>query len=303
MEKHPLRSPSLRRWYFTSLVSAMAVLFLVRLLVFPTTEDQETWRLTIGTLLDTLIAATVASLIIGLIYILLFRNDETQGLETIEAREIANTIKSLASKSRHWDVRARTANYFSSVTLPILTASALDSGRGCQIRIQMLDPENDRLMEAYARFRSNHPGQATKWSVDRVRAEIYGTVLQAALCKARAPRMDIAIGLSPAFWMTSIDLASDIAILTGQDKGEPALVFREQSPFFCWWQDDFEASFSECRILRPAGLALESHSLDSASDHAVSEFSALLVSMDLHKSDGIELQSILRNLGRDHHYA
>ena len=81
--------------------------------------------------------------------------------------------------------------------------------------------------------------------------EIYAAILTAALVRGRAPRMEVEVGLSPAFWVISLDLCDEMALLTGQDRGDPAMLLRRSSSFFDGWSQDFDASFAECRKVMP----------------------------------------------------
>jgi hypothetical protein len=303
MTTHPIRSAALRRWYFASLLGGAAVLLLARLLIFPADAQQATWRLTIGAVLDTLFAAAIASIILGIVIVLLFADDPAEVLEVVESREIARLIKQEASRARQWDVRARTANYFSNTTLPALREAALDGGWACRVRMQVLDPENDALLAAYARFRSNHPGQVAAWSVERVRCEIYAALLQVSLCRSEAPRLEVKIGLSPAFWVVSLDLTDRLALLTGQDRGEPALTHRSPSSFYSSWQDDFDASFTECRTLEPGPCTIPRAELQSPSAEIIDELGRLFEGWGFTKCSADILPKVLQQVGGASHYA
>ena len=301
MENHPLKSPVLRRWYFAVLIASFTLLLLLRLKIFPARAPDATWKVTVGATLDTLIAATVASVAIGLAYVFLFGSDPNRAMTAIDSREISGEIHRAATQSKEWSVRARTASYFSAVTLPLLKNAALDSGHSCTIRIQVLDVENSSLMNAYAVFRSNHRGEASRWTQERVRTEIYRVVLQAALSKAEAPRLSIELGFSPAFWVVSLDLTSDFALLTGQDKGEPALILRQDSVFFNSWSDDFDAGFSECRRVTVGPLEISIQELAAKTDAARKAVADLLAEMNLASYSDKFFEAVVGDLGR-HNY-
>lgn len=299
---HPARLKSVQRWYFVTLILAFALILLVRFNVLPVKVAQSTFRSTAGTVLDTLAAAVVTSLAVGLAYVFLFPKEAEDELESLDSGQIEKTIRLATESAKEWRVRARTANYFFKATLPWLTSSALQTGRSVKIQVQVLDPENRKLMEAYARFRSNHAGQAALWTAARVQNEIYAGLLQAALCKADAPRLDIRVGFSPAFWVMSLDISEQLALLTGQNKGEPALLFKPQSSYFTGWCDDFEASFSECRIVNPTLLGTSRRDLESPTPAVLSRVKTFFHEIGLTTCPVDDLTEILKQLAAQHHY-
>jgi len=300
---HPARSKTLRRWFFASVLLALALILVIRFTLVPSAANIPTWRQTLGSILDNLAAAAFTSLALGLAYVLLFPAEEPSTVEVLQSHQIEHEIIHSAREARRWAVRARTANYFTRVTLPQLAHAALSSGGSVNVRMQVLDPENESLLASYARFRSNHPGAATRWTTAKVRREIYAAMLTVALVRGRAPRMDIEVGLSPAFWVISLDLSDDMALLTGQDRGDPALMIRRGARFYDGWSQDFDASFTECRKLRPElspDLALKITERPTDNMPALREFFRDLGMKDC--SDA-ELSEILAEAKLEHHYA
>jgi hypothetical protein len=300
---HPARSRALRRWFFASVLLALTVILLIRFTLVPSAMKMPTWRQTLGSVLDNLAAAAFTSLALGLAYVLLFPAEEPSPVEVVQSHEIERAIIRAAREARRWAVRARTANYFTKVTLPQLADAALSSRGSVTVRMQVLDPENEDLLTSYARFRSNHPGAATRWTTTKVRCEIYAAILTVALVRGRAPRMDIEVGLSPAFWVMSLDLSDDMAILTGQDRGDPAMTLRRGSRFYDGWSQDFDASFTECRKLKPElspELALKITESPTDNLSALREF---FIGLGLNNCSDASLLEIIAETKLDHHYA
>lgn len=303
-ELHPARSATLRRWFFVSILLALALLLVVRFTLVPNVANMPSWRQTLASGIDSLTASAVTSLIIGLAYVFLFPVEGPSPVEVLNSsRDIEKAIIHEAGNTQHWSVRARTANYFTKVTLPRLTNAALSSGGPIMVRMQVLDPENESLLAAYARFRSNHPGASTEWTNSRVRREIYAAILSAAVMHGRAPRVEIEIGLSPAFWMMSLDVSDNVALLTGQDRDDPALLLTRESRLFDGWCQDFEASFAECRKIKPSlipELALKIEKRPRENFSALREF---FVGLGLDDCSDESLIGVVAQAKLDHHYA
>lgn len=300
---HPARSKTLRRWFFACVLLALTVILLTRFTLFPTAANMPSWRQTLATVLDSLAASAVTSFALGLAYVLLFPAEESIAIEILQSRDIENAIFQAARQARQWAVRARTANYFTKVTLPRLADAALSSGGSIAVRMQVLDPENENLLAAYARFRSNHPGAAVQWTSARVRREIYGAILTAAVVRGRAPRVDIEIGLSPAFWMMSLDLSDDMALITGQDRGDPAMLMRRGSRFFDGWSQDFDASFAECRKLRPELSPDNALKVEKRPRESILELREFFLGLGLADCSDTSLLEVIAQAKLDHHYA
>src|SRR5439155_14604356 len=98
----------------------------------------------------------------------------------------------------------------------------------------------------------------------------------------------------------SLDLSDRMALVTCQNKGEDALVFRTDSPFFKSYHDDFDAGWQSCRVVTPK---LKSSIAISATTRLTEEHCQVLNefygSLDLPSCDPAELQAIVRTLGRD----
>lgn len=301
---HPTDSRTVRRWYFLSLLLALALLVVTRFVILPTTPDASKYRVTAGTVLDTLVASAVTSLVIGAAYVLLFPKKVDPDVQQIRSRDIEPTILQATTEAREWKVRARTASYFSKVTLQSLEKAALRSGRGINIRVQLLDPENPHVLASYARFRSNRPRAAARWTPGRVRFEIYGTLLRLAISRNEAPRLDIEVGLSPALWVVSLDISDQLAIITGQNRGEPALLFRKGSEFFDSYNDDFDAGYNECRRLVPVIPDLTDDVLnESLTQSHLSTIREFFSTLQLSVCSDDEIREIVRLMRREHNYA
>lgn len=270
---HPtVRTRTLRRWYFLSLTLGLAVVVISRLFVLPDPGgDAPQWTTTTANVFDNLIATILTAMAVGALVPFLFPADDTaESIEVLDSASIAESIEEATQHARQWHVRARTANYFARHTLLELTQSALKSRRSIDIKMQVLDPEDEDLLRSYARMRSNHRGAAALWTVERVRLEIYASILQAALCVQDAPRLNVTVGLSSMNWVMSLDLSDEMALVTGQNKGEPGLLFRKASQFFGGWCDDFESAFAGCRQITPddPGITRESARHPTADDLA-----------------------------------
>ncbi|WP_369132008.1 hypothetical protein [Modestobacter sp. I12A-02662] len=297
------KTTTLRRWYFLSLVLGFAVVVLVRLFVLPEpTGESDRWVQVTSNVADNLIATILVAIAVGALVPFLFpSNDSSESIELLDTKAIEDAIEEATKDAREWNVRARTANYFSRHTLPWLTKAALKGRRPVNIKMQLLDPENEDLLRAYARMRSN---PAKQWTVDRVRLEIYASILEAAICKQEAPRINITVGLSSMNWVMSLDLSDEMALVTGQNKGEPGLLFSKASEFFTGWCDDFESAFAGCRHLIPEHPGITRSGMRQPTDADIVGVRKFFSSLGLNTcASDDELRKVIAQRGAPDNYA
>lgn len=298
------RSAVLRRWYFVSVGLLFVLLLTLRLTALDTVAQTSDIRLSLADIADNLMAASITSLVVGVAYVYLYPANNHAAQEVVRSIDIAQTILDECKAAREWSVRSRGANYFTTVTLSDLIESALASGRAIRVRVQTIDPENEVLLKAYASSMSDIKARVGTWSVERARREVLASLLRAAMKIRSAPRIDVQFGLSPASWVMSLDLSDRMALVTCQNKGEDALIFRHGAPFFFkGYADDFEAGWLACRHVRPElvrSIPADPEKLGVEDLRALSDF---YTSLGLSEPSAEELQEIVRTVSRDHDYA
>jgi hypothetical protein len=280
---HPASSRVLRRWFFVSVGLATVVLFLLRFLVFPEHSGMADWEQTTSSVLDNLIAAALTSLALGIAYVLFSPADTPPAVDIIHSRDIPDLIHDSARTCDRWEVRARTASYFVRVTLPLLVENALRRGGQISIKVLVIDPRDDNVMRAYATFRSNHANAG--WTPERAKTEILSTILACAIYQNEAPRLDIEVALSPAFWLLSLDITEDVILVTGQNKGDPCLCIRRGSDMYSIWRDEFMATYGGSHIVRPKIDGVTIHDLKRPNTDTSDRVRSLFKSLGLDVND------------------
>jgi hypothetical protein len=302
---HPARSQSVRRWYFASLGMALALLLITRFQVIGN-PDPASHLVTFATVLDTLIASVVTSLVVGVAYVKLYPGDAYPELEEVRSKDIASRISDSTRRTDEWRVKARTANYFSRVTLWELVDRSLTTGRGSiHIKVLVMDPDSEPLLRTYARYRSNRRANSPAWNSQLVRDQVYATILQLVLARSEAPRIDVDLGLSPSLWLLSLDMSNEWAYVTGQDRGDPAIAIHQSSPFYTAYRDDFEASFTDCRKLSiPYIPELNRRQIvPPLADDLATRIRNLFASFQLSPCSDHDLSRIVQLLTKEHNYA
>ena len=89
----------------------------------------------------------------------------------------------------------------------------------------ILDPRDEDLCKAYARYRSStqSAGVDGHWTLARVRQEVYATIVSTIYVSHQEPQLAISLWLSPMFSSFRIDMCSEYAIITKEDRLAPAI--------------------------------------------------------------------------------
>lgn len=245
------RSAVLRRWYFVSIGLGFLALFILRLTVLGGQSAQTGLLQSLANITDNLLAAAVTALIVGIAYAYLYPVEGHASHEFVHSVDIADVIAEQTRTTRSWAVRSRGGNYFTTVTLADIVKSALTNGRAVSVRVQSIDPDNEALVMAYARSMSDIKSRVGTWPAQRARREVMASLLRAALQVRNAPRVEVVFGLAPHTWVMSLDVSDSAALVTCQNKGEDALLFRSTSPFYKSYCDDFDGGWLACRKVTP----------------------------------------------------
>ena len=250
---HPVQAKSTRWWYLLATLATLVALVAIRFLAVPVETNAATWFVTLGALLDAFITALAAALVLAVIY-LLFLEPKPDALSTVDYRQIGRVLREEVEGATEWSIRARTANYFCRETLPRLVDKSLADHSALRIRVLMLDPSDDALLDQYVAFRGAEAHDGQPWSRARVRCDIHASLLLIGVQAARNPRLEIEVGFSSAFWTLSQDMSQKMILVTGQYKGDPAIRLGSDGVHYNSWRDDFDALMSIARryVVTPA---------------------------------------------------
>ncbi|SDI10187.1 hypothetical protein [Nonomuraea jiangxiensis] len=136
-------------------------------------------------------------------------------------QEITQSHAEARQDTTRWSFKGGTGTYLRAVTLPECVAAARRIKRHLTIRIEIIDPSNLEVCEAYARYRrslSDSPDATGEtWTTDRVRKESYATILAAFWHRQRYGLLDIGVGLSSTMTTFRWDLSASRLIMTVED--------------------------------------------------------------------------------------
>ncbi|GAA0924018.1 hypothetical protein [Nonomuraea longicatena] len=134
--------------------------------------------------------------------------------------EIAQAHADARALTSRWSFKGGTGTYLRAVTLPHCVAAARRDKRHLTLRIEIIDPSDAEVCEAYAHYRrslADTDGTGERWTTERARKESYATVLAAFWHRQRYGLLDIVLGLSATMTTFRWDLSASRVIMTIED--------------------------------------------------------------------------------------
>ncbi|MFI6905600.1 hypothetical protein ACIBKY_30355 [Nonomuraea sp. NPDC050394] len=135
--------------------------------------------------------------------------------------EIAQAHRDARSGTTRWSFKGGTGTFLRAVTLPECVVAARKDKRHLTVRIEIIDPTNNEVCEAYAHYRrslADAPDVTGEtWTTDRVRKESFATILAAFWHRQRYGLLDIGVGLSSTMTTFRWDLSASRVIMTIED--------------------------------------------------------------------------------------
>ncbi|EST33745.1 hypothetical protein M878_11915 [Streptomyces roseochromogenus subsp. oscitans DS 12.976] len=162
------------------------------------------------------------------------------GAETALAHERARRTTS------RWVFKGGTGTYLRAVTLPECVLEAQRQRRSLSMKIDIINPADDHVCAAYARFRSTFgPGSGgghAEWTVERTRKEAYATVVAACWHRQRLDTLEIDVHLSSVAPALRFDLSDTCLIITQDDPSRVSLCVERDRPLYDYYVTELHQS-------------------------------------------------------------
>lgn len=154
-----------------------------------------------------------------------------------------------------WEFRGGIGDVLRSVTLPACVEASAQASFG--MRLEILDPGDAMLCEAYAKHRALLVSGAEKerWAGPRVREELLATIFAACWYRQQHRSLDIRVGLSSVLHTICWDRADNRLIITEDGKTGYALVIDKDKPWYGGFSSEMASSFRRTRELPIAATA------------------------------------------------
>ena len=239
-----------RATFITVVLLLCALLAIIRWAVLPLlgTASGSPAEVT-GELIDDFIATALAGTALALILQALFPGPSRPPVvENVPAHEIGGRLREALPDTRRWWYDGSTGRYQRSTTMPELARLARSSGASREMQIVILDPTDEDLCRHYGNYRSSIADSDRDYSVDRVRIDIYATILAAIEFNGR-DALDIVIALKRTMSILRYDLSDQQLVMTKESKTDPAIACPAESFYYDAFLEQLRMSRKQARTL------------------------------------------------------
>jgi hypothetical protein len=172
--------------------------------------------------------------------------DAISSARLVSGSEVAQVQAEARRHTDLWVFKGGTGAELRAETLPEFAKMAREEQRTLDLKIEIIDPSNGPLCEEYAQvLASQNPKDKTPWTADRVRQEVYATILAAFRENQRVKYLKVDVRLSQVASTLRWDL-SDTAVIMAEPSG-PAMVFKSHSPFYATCKRELMVSFDQAK--------------------------------------------------------
>lgn len=178
-------------------------------------------------------------------------------------------------RTKTWEFRGGIGDVLRNATMPACVEASAETSFG--MRLEILDPADAALCEAYAKHRALLVSGAAKrrWTPERVREELLATIFAACWYRQQHRSLDIRVGLASVLHTICWDRAEDRLIVTEEGKEGYALVVDQDKPWYGGFASDMASSFRRTRELPVAATAMLELPAKLRGAHVAAVFEAL----------------------------
>ncbi len=233
-----------RRPFLLSIIFLLILLSFIRYYLIPdiSSSFEGGWLVFFATILDGLIASVLVT--VGLAVTVFAMSPDIlrkSNIRVVEPRALKTLFNTALESSEIWWYKGGCGRYFRTQTLPIMAKCARDSSQSREVRVSILNPLNEKIVEKHATFRRSTAAgysDADSWTDARVRNELYATIVTTLLYQIEAPSLRITLHLIPCYSAFRIDLSDHYAIITKEDKKAPAIFCDKGTYFYKSYKDE-----------------------------------------------------------------
>jgi len=186
--------------------------------------------LTLQLVASGLFAGVAASAYLAFVTRYLFKHDQkldrTEVLDSLTTRRMHLEE---ADRSDIWWHNGHIGRWVRTTVIPKF-AKAAHEGVSKEVRMILIDPRNDQIVDAYAEHRDQvdaiPEGQDTR---EDARIEVLATILKAALTEQHVPGVKVTVNLRQHLDLFRVDICDDAAFTTLTRDKVPAILYRKQN--------------------------------------------------------------------------
>ncbi|MEV6678789.1 hypothetical protein AB0N09_18305 [Streptomyces erythrochromogenes] len=173
-------------------------------------------------------------------------------VRSLSGNEVGEALRKARQHTNLWYFKGGTGTYLRAVTLPLCVAAAKEQRSQLNVKIDIVNPADERACAAYARFRQMFGGQRRGdevWTTDRVRRESYATVLAACWYQRQLTTLEISVHLSSAVPTLRFDLSETCLVITQDDQSRVNLLVERGQPLYDYYVTELHQSREQATVL------------------------------------------------------
>ncbi|MFG2972928.1 hypothetical protein ACGFYY_07960 [Streptomyces sp. NPDC048331] len=173
-------------------------------------------------------------------------------VRSLSGNEVGEALRKARRQTNLWYFKGGTGTYLRAVTLPLCVAAAKEQRSQLNVKIDIVNPADERACAAYARFRQMFGAQRRGddlWTTDRVRRESYATVLAACWYQRQLTTLEISVHLSAAVPTLRFDLSETCLIITQDDQSRVNLLVERGQPLYDYYVTELHQSREQATVL------------------------------------------------------
>ncbi|MFE6906004.1 hypothetical protein [Streptomyces erythrochromogenes] len=173
-------------------------------------------------------------------------------VRSLSGNEVGEALRKARQHTNLWYFKGGTGTYLRAVTLPLCVAAAKEQRSQLNVKIDIVNPADERACAAYARFRQMFGGQRRGddvWTTDRVRQESYATVLAACWYQRQLTTLEISVHLSSAVPTLRFDLSETCLVITQDDRSRVNLLVERGQPLYDYYVTELHQSREQATVL------------------------------------------------------
>lgn len=240
MDIDRLDSRQSKKLFFILVLVALIALFCIRHIAWPLLEGKEmALKPAIEEILDTLFATIVVTVGLALFFVWLApRKAREAKMEVLLPHDINKYHLQSRADTKEWWYNGGSGRYTRDVTLPYLAESCKSENRTINVRIQILDPNNEDLCQIYADYRNNLSSVHTHITTSEVRCDLLATIFAACFWKMKQPLLNIEIYLKNHFSLFRTEFSDNMVLVTREDPRDPGIVYQRGTFFYQAYYND-----------------------------------------------------------------
>lgn len=245
--------------FFLLVICLLVLLILIKFFVIPFFCPTKiiTFVDLIISIIDNLLSSFIVTIFIGVfIYMLTPKIMQKSMMEIVEPKQVSPLLQKAAKSSRNWIFKGAGGRYTRAQTLPLMAESARHEGIGRDIKLFLINPDNQIICNEYAIYRKSlKSGKKQDWNIDKVRNEVLATIIKTLIIKHEEPLLRIEIYLLDFFSTFRYDISDDYAIITKEDKEVSALKVDSGTYYYDSYIDELRLNERQARKIEHVDMS------------------------------------------------